>query len=122
MQPLNDSRSRQGHRARMQAVQTVTARSRPRRDLRAFCLAPLPRSRPDLIGKDRLIEAAIGQWAITERRWRQRISALDHRSKWPETQRGLPENLDRQDPDSDYARDEREEECADKHEQAVRVA
>ena len=61
MQPLNDSRSRQVHRARMQAEQTVMARSRLRRDLRAFCLAPLPRSRPDLIGKGRLIEAAIGQ-------------------------------------------------------------
>ena len=51
MQPLNETEADQDHRARMQAEQTVMARSRLRRDLRALCLAPLPRSRPDLIGK-----------------------------------------------------------------------
>lgn len=39
---------------------TPPVRSRLRRDLRAFCLAVLPRSRPDLIGKGRRIEAVIG--------------------------------------------------------------
>jgi hypothetical protein len=58
----------QSQRARMQAEQTVTGRSRLRRDLRAFCLAPLPRSRPDLIGKRRQIEAAIGMWVDGGRR------------------------------------------------------
>jgi hypothetical protein len=81
MQPLNETEADQGQRARMQAEQTVMARSRPRRDLRAFCLAPLPRSRPDLIGKDRLIEAAIGQWASTRKGdYGGEISLLDQRS------------------------------------------
>jgi hypothetical protein len=65
MQPLNKTKAEQSHRARMQAEQTVTARSRPRRDLRAFCLVPLAFE----IGSDRhgvLIEAAIGMWVSYE--------------------------------------------------------
>src|ERR1700683_1976258 len=111
MQPLNDSRSRQVHRARMQAEQTVTARSRLRRDLRAFCLAPLPRSRPDLIGK---IVNRGSNMVVVESRQEMTVRESGH---WIGIQSGgkhggLPENLDEQDPCADNSGDEGEEKTA----------